>query len=1711
MDSTSDTLQKKLQERRKAMNITMQTTDSTALDVTTINNDDSDGDADIPTIGDEETASTSRLIEKLESRHDATRKRLQTSEMLRPQSDVRLPTSRLQESPRSITPAMSPGQSQELSRPQSDLESTFNSTFGTRSAGMSLRDRLQAKLQAAKQKREFSQMGEERKRTQRLKERLRDSSTRFDVDPLRTLSRPDLEKERELETRVLAKLQWKKVLQKARKQIGQPSDIDCYDFFTKQFEEVTVQPEVESPDVATTEEHAEQVAEEEIEQAPVVEDQPETAADAQDEQPTEEVEETDDEKKKLLSEIIPEELDWKLFNIMSAEYISYRIRLETEQQISFVPSILNAPSEKKVLDNAAPMYLEEEGFYVGLMPEVQIRNRNILENRILSQEKQDDKAWFGLDGRVKILPSPVQIHPNKPWVSGLDDIDPSIETIYVKAYQTSVDEKYLQGSQEHELQVDLGTAVFHHHPLMSREHVLASSISEMYDAYIRHRHKNYAVFYYEKLRSLRLALKTMKRNASAADGEDIAILGGQELRIQDYLTEIRRTCRQRDLAEAYERDLMRKIVAEWKEIKALRTAQGFNNSGIKLTVKKQEVNQESDRQAWMQEIDVQIQECQEEFNYTVQYPYRKLLTEYQSNLQDWKKTRIKLKRQQKSESSADLGMTEEESLIVGPNPKPLKPLPPAKFDENAVREQLINQALQHRRNPGEPKISLEVTHTGPITPNVQLPAGEATRRIAVQNSRLVARVKFNGRDVCTSEEKSLTSDFRVHFGQIFKILISQWPDSVRIQIYELGRLSDTILDEINLAIPDGSVNTANVQLFPVDFSNDKVVIYRNHEGVGSSTPFTLRSDSNVPVSLKTCGQLYVSIAWSLDADGRVLAPKLMNPRGNDAFDAAGRPHHASQIGAQQSDGLAQYNLQDPDLMALWSQEGKLDPNDPANLGMVTYTSAKEGFTSAMDYFRLDQLQQQFNFVTDEEMGQARRLRLLEYRATGISEFRNLSMVPANEHEILDSAFTAYERHKREKDALGEMGERKVAAGSLSAHRLEVLRFRQKVRDSVMRRFYTARHYHTLQDMVHEDQVPDIGTLGLKIIKIAEPRRPLKPVRSERKKATTQNLTEGSVSVLITVVRAYNLPIRDKTPVPGLEGSLSRAVLGTTNLHQQSQDEREPFKLSPFVSVSFQNNVKATNIAEGPNPSWNEEIELPFSATNNDYTPENLQTIDDTLFINIFDRVVRDANVDTRDRDDVGESSGVATGVVSHRVQNHWLGSLKIPFTTIYQQGKIEGTFKLNVPQVMLGYTPDRANSSANDPYAQMESQFLQPTDGSYIGIFVTLEPQLGRPEPVPQKFETQEDERLISESLKFEEECKKKFPKRRIKTTVIDIKGESVFITRYVKPIAPPPELLEGTSQNSLVCAEKLARYVSLIPFVSDNVIYAGKCDLWSTCDQFLNMLCGDEEEHAILLLNFFLHIGKQAYLVLGRAIPEGETAYVLTLEQSQEYFLWNASNGHHYKATDFLCPLQNVFALVNQDNIWFNMQVHDIPARVNFNTNQGWKPLFKSISATQGLTSVQPEVIVYPETELSYVQNLEEMIERTLKEAMMDWRPRHVTRWNRSCSTALHQILRSLEIDRWKLGGADDRQTQSRTTLLQDDHAERLTRLIGDARFVGFPMDMPFTDIDAVVKAVRSTEVHKIQDNDIEFALGVYIHPYPSSVLCVWVYVAAINASRSF
>ena len=101
-----------------------------------------------------------------------------------------------------------------------------------------------------------------------------------------------------------------------------------------------------------------------------------------------------------------------------------------------------------------------------------------------------------------------------------------------------------------------------------------------------------------------------------------------------------------------------------------------------------------------------------------------------------------------------------------------------------------------------------------------------------------------------------------------------------------------------------------------------------------------------------------------------------------------------------------------------------------------------------------------------------------------------------------------------------------------------------------------------------------------------------------------------------------------------------------------------------------------------------------------------------------------------------------------------------------------------------------------------------------------------------------------------------------------------------------------------------------------------------------MQILYGDEEEHAVLLTNFFLGLGKQAYLILGyylflssnilfylkilyenlgTSITEGDSAFCMSLENN-EYYIWYA--GRPYKVKEPHNPVRIISALVNSENV---------------------------------------------------------------------------------------------------------------------------------------------------------------------------------------------------
>ncbi|XP_070613462.1 coiled-coil and C2 domain-containing protein 2A isoform X3 [Erythrolamprus reginae] len=1369
-----------------------------------------------------------------------------------------------------------------------------------------------------------------------------------------------------------------------------------------------------------------------------------------------------DEEEHLFHDKGNEQICQDFLEIRPAEYESYSGRVQKEKDTLFNPSMLRVPPSLKMPENMQPRFLEEEGFYTGECPVVSLSNRNIMENRILKQEQ--GKKWFGDDGQILALPNPVkQSLTSPPLFLTKGDQETDLVIFYKKALKMRLANQYIIGNDDlqncFQLDIDISGLIFTHHPCFSREHILAAKLAQLFDQYLSRKQRNVTKLLTDKLHALRNALQNILDTAE----NGIPNLVVQQS-ITEYKLEIRKTRQFRDIEQEKDRALLKAMIKVWKEIKFLRNFQKFINMPLKLFMRKEEVDLKLDKKAYEAEIQAETAELLEENS----EEYEKKMNEYKTELRAWKswKKAQKNQKKQKNKSSQDLEDEESEQMK-----EPLKPLPPPPVDQQQVELQVRRRAAENRRQPGEPVLIPELSLVGSITPNEACPRTEVARREDVKKRSIFLKVLFNSKEVSRTISRQMSSDFRIHFGQIFNVQIFNLPESLKLQVYEtIGLGSANLLTEVFVPIPEMTVLTGRAPIEEIEFSSDQCVT-PGHEGVGSGVPFSFEADGSNNMILMTSGKVSCSVSWAVGANGIPVSEN------NSALSSS-----LKKVDAIASIGTS--GLTDMKKLAKWVTETKLDPNDPSNAALMQFLKITPcGDSSIPDFFRLEQLQQEFNFVSDEEFNMSKRFWLLELRKNEVAEFQNYECVPLLEREISEKILQDYEKRLQKKDVI-------ETKDYLDAHRAIVAMYMEKVRESIINRFLIAKHRFFLSDLVNEDELPTIGFLSVSLFKLAEAKRPLKPRRKERKKVMAQNLSDGDIKLLVNVVRAFELPVRkcagSRLQQPSKSSwNFNEMFVASGNPHSPNHSMAWTFNqvsVRPFVEVSFQRTVCRTTTAEGSNPNWNEELEIPFRAPNSDYSISSLQSVKDDIFINIFDEVLHDILEDDRER---------KIGGVHTCIEKRWLGLVRIPFTTVYFQGRIDGTFKIDIPPVLLGYS--KGENVEND---RKYDSIQHLSDGSYLSLFITIEPQLIPGESIQERFDTQEDEKLLQAAERYKAECALKFPDRQCLITVIDISGKTLFVMRFIKALNPPEELLRVHPDSPQQTSELVARYVALIPFLPDTVSFAGICDLWSTSDQFLDLLAGDEEEHAVLLCNYFLALGKKSWLLIGNAVPEGPTAYVLTWEQNK-YVIWNPSRGHFYGQYDAFCPLKRVSCLVSADNVWFNIQQYDSPPRINFDINKTkfWKPFFSRSLPFPGLTSVQPEELIYQNADKAVALHLQNRLEKILKEKIMEWRPNHLTRWNRYCTSTLRQFLPLLEKHQGK--------------EVEDGHQAELQNQLGDYRVSGFPIHLPFSNVASIVEAAYSTGVHKTEIPNTEFALAVYVHAYPKHILSVWIYVASLVCNR--
>lgn len=80
---------------------------------------------------------------------------------------------------------------------------------------------------------------------------------------------------------------------------------------------------------------------------------------------------------------------------------------------------------------------------------------------------------------------------------------------------------------------------------------------------------------------------------------------------------------------------------------------------------------------------------------------------------------------------------------------------------------------------------------------------------------------------------NLNSDFSVNFGEVFTIQIVQWPESIKLQVFETKLLTSSLMAEVFIPIPEFERNTkSSIGTDQYQFTSDKAATF-SHSAVGS--------------------------------------------------------------------------------------------------------------------------------------------------------------------------------------------------------------------------------------------------------------------------------------------------------------------------------------------------------------------------------------------------------------------------------------------------------------------------------------------------------------------------------------------------------------------------------------------------------------------------------------------------------------------------------------------------------------------------------------------------------------------------------------------------------------------------------------------------------------------------------------------------------------
>jgi len=577
----------------------------------------------------------------------------------------------------------------------------------------------------------------------------------------------------------------------------------------------------------------------------------------------------------------------------------------------------------------------------------------------------------------------------------------------------------------------------------------------------------------------------------------------------------------------------------------------------------------------------------------------------------------------------------------------------------------------------------------------------------------------------------------------------------------------------------------------------------------------------------------------------------------------------------------------------------------------------------------------------------------------------------------------------------------------------------------------------LENIVRMPKTPSFGEIFEKISNFFFRRRKLRPSTIERPYLT---VIEPYHRVVIRLIQPYNAP--------------ERTQIGCGPDTVPSRDYAAPIgDASPnvFARVFFDD----VRVTKATMDSWDETFEFPLLKDEKAEVPPLNYFADKNIRIDIYDHMTF-SQIHGQENEEIT--------VLMH--EDRYLGTINIPLRGLWSVGEIYGAIPVQIPTFQLGYYSVNPNPMK-------------------IMAHLSFNPKVMIPESVPimescESIEIRLKAQRVLQEYSFDEFTKK----RRICLMAMISKGEPVILSRMILPQRPPPECLDPYS---------IVRFVSMIPNVPDIRTFGTSSDIWCTSQEFLDMQCGDEEEHAVLLCNYLKYIGRDSYVVLGYDFFSGNASYVLTISNNGPILI-SPLNGKVTLATDINCDMFSIGVVFNENNIWINIQNEVSPQKISweFEDEKCWYSFFNKKHPLPPMAPLQQEELVYIPPDEENALRIENEIYNNLRTVIEEDRIHLQTKWNDHLSKALKDVLPLCE-----------RESLTQQFLHIGSNINKISRKFKHYRLNGSPFCIPFLSFEGIVEEIRARGQYLANSDLIEFGLGLYVVPMPNKMYIVWIFLA--------